>query len=185
MNQPGYRQAIADYIRAHALPPDKFSHQPRLYQLAKRLAEGRPFDDDVLYAAAWMHDLGAFVGHRPEDPTGAGGVDHVAYTVKETPALLRQFGFPAKKSPLCLKPSARICPRLGPHPGKARCCATRTSSNSSGPSASCALPAKRAATRGLSGLATRCGFCEKMRSNCPRSFSSIPRAVWPNRDCKC
>jgi len=60
---------MVEYIRAQAKPPDKFSHQPRLYQLAKRLAEGRAFDDDVLYAAAWMHDLGVFIGHRPEDPT--------------------------------------------------------------------------------------------------------------------
>ena len=99
MNQPGYRQAIADYIRAHAKPPDKFSHQPRLYQLAKRLAEGRPYDDDVLYAAAWMHDLGVFVGHRPEDPVALATWDHVAYAVKEAPKLLQQLGFPAAKIP--------------------------------------------------------------------------------------
>jgi len=41
MQQSGYREAIVDYIRAQAKPPDKFSHQPRLYQLATRLAEGR------------------------------------------------------------------------------------------------------------------------------------------------
>jgi uncharacterized protein len=103
MNQPGYRQAIADYIHANAKPPDKFSHQPRLYQLAKRLAEGRPYDDDVLYAAAWMHDLGVFAGHRPEDLAALAAWDHVAYTVKEAPALLRQFGFPADKIPAVLE----------------------------------------------------------------------------------
>ena len=59
---------MVEYIRTQAKPPDKFSHQPRLYQLAKRLAEGRAYDDDVLYAAAWMHDLGVFIGHRPEGP---------------------------------------------------------------------------------------------------------------------
>src|SRR5437763_16954277 len=68
MNLPAYRQAIANYIRTHANPPDKLSHQPRLYHLAKQLAGGQPFDDDVLYAAAWLHDLGVFIGHRPEDP---------------------------------------------------------------------------------------------------------------------
>jgi hypothetical protein len=36
MTQSGYRQAIVDYIRAQANPPDKFSHQPRLYWLATR-----------------------------------------------------------------------------------------------------------------------------------------------------
>lgn len=52
MNANGYRQAIADYVLANARPPDKFSHQPRLYRLSRQLAEGRSFDDDVLYAAA-------------------------------------------------------------------------------------------------------------------------------------
>ena len=64
-----FREAIAEYIRSHAKPPDKFSHQPRLYRLARELAQDQPFDDDVVYAAAWLHDLGVFIGHRPEDPT--------------------------------------------------------------------------------------------------------------------
>jgi uncharacterized protein len=103
MNQPSYRQAIADYIRTQAKPPDKFTHQPRLYHLAKRLAEGQPCDDDVLYAAAWLHDLGVFVGHRPEDPVALAAWDHVAYAVKEAPRLLHQLGFPAAKIPLVVE----------------------------------------------------------------------------------
>jgi len=39
MTEANYRQAIAGYIRANAKPPDKFSHQPRLYHLAKRLLQ--------------------------------------------------------------------------------------------------------------------------------------------------
>ncbi|HWH71945.1 MAG TPA: HD domain-containing protein [Candidatus Sulfotelmatobacter sp.] len=103
MSQPGYREAIAQYIRAQAKPPDKFSHQPRLYRLACRLAAGQPFDDDVLYAAAWMHDLGVFIGHRPEDPAQLAAWDHVAYVSKQAPDLLRQFGFPEAKIPAVLE----------------------------------------------------------------------------------
>ena len=99
MSEPSYRQAIANYIRANADPPDKFSHQPRLYQLAKSLAENQPFDDDVLYAAVWMHDLGVFIGHRPEDPVKLSGWDNVGYAMNKTPELLRQFGFPLGKIP--------------------------------------------------------------------------------------
>src|SRR5256885_14307742 len=102
MNQSGYRQAIADYVRSNAKPPDKFSHQPRLYQLASRLAEGRPFDEDVLYAAAWMHDLGVFIGHRPEETAALAKWDHVAYAIREAPALLKRFGFPPQKIPAVL-----------------------------------------------------------------------------------
>jgi uncharacterized protein len=94
-----YREAIAGYIRAEANPPDKFSHQPRLYQLAKQLAQGQPFDDDVLYAAAWLHDIGVFIGHRPEDPIALAKWDSVAYALKEAPGLLERFGFPNEKIP--------------------------------------------------------------------------------------
>jgi uncharacterized protein len=98
-----YRDAIADYIRTQANPPDKFSHQPRLYELAKQLAQGQPFDDDVLYAAAWMHDIGVFIGHRPEDPTELANWDNVAYAVKEAPGLLKPFGFPVQKIPAVIE----------------------------------------------------------------------------------
>ena len=73
LSEPNFREAIAEYIRAQAKPPDKFSHQPRLYHLAKQLAEGQPFDDDVLHAASWMHDRACLpvTGRRPG---GAGGL---------------------------------------------------------------------------------------------------------------
>src|SRR5215471_4168282 len=96
MDQP-YREAIAQYIRAHAKPLDKFSHQPRLYELAKRVAEGAPFDDDALYAAAWLHDIGVFIGHRPEDPSALAKWDNVAYAIDRAPAILREAGFPEGK----------------------------------------------------------------------------------------
>ena len=103
MNQPRYREAIAEYIRAQAKPPDKFTHQARLYRLAKELAQGQPYDDDVLYAAAWMHDLGVFYGHRPEDPAALASWDHVAYAIKQAPGLLRQFEFPETKIPAAME----------------------------------------------------------------------------------
>jgi uncharacterized protein len=93
-----YRDAIVDYVRENAKPADKFSHQPRLYRIAQQLAEGKSHDDDVLFAAAWLHDIGVFIGHRPEDPAALAKWDNVAYAVKEVPALLRQFGFPEEKA---------------------------------------------------------------------------------------
>jgi uncharacterized protein len=99
VDQPDYRAAIAEYIRVQAKPPDKFSHQPRLYELARQLAEDQPFDDDVLFAAVWLHDLGVFIGHRPEDLAALAAWDNVAYAMRETPKVLRQFGFPETKIP--------------------------------------------------------------------------------------
>jgi len=103
MTTPGYQKEITEYIRANALPPDKFSHQPRLYRLAMRLAEGKSFDDEVLFAAAWLHDLGVFVGHRPEGQAELATWDHVAYVFKQAPILLHQLKFPAAKIPAVLE----------------------------------------------------------------------------------
>ena len=94
-----YRPAIEEYVRANAKPADKFSHQVRLYRLASRIAAGQRHDDDVLHAAAWMHDLGVFIGHRPDDPVALGQWDCVAYAMDKTPELLERFGFPKQKIP--------------------------------------------------------------------------------------
>ncbi|HYF66068.1 MAG TPA: HD domain-containing protein, partial [Herpetosiphonaceae bacterium] len=55
------------------------------------------YDDDVLYAAAWLHDLGVFIGHRPEDPAELARWDNVAYAVASVPAILGRLGFPAAR----------------------------------------------------------------------------------------
>lgn len=103
MSQSDFREAIVKYIRIQAQPPEKFSHQPRLYRLAAQLAEGSPFDDDVLFAAAWMHDLGVFTGHRPENPAALAAWDNTVYAMKETPRVLGGLGFPTAKIPMVVE----------------------------------------------------------------------------------
>ncbi len=63
-----FRSRLAEYVRSQALPVDKLGHQPRLYALTRLVGQGLAYDDDVVYAAAWLHDLGVFIGHRPQDP---------------------------------------------------------------------------------------------------------------------
>jgi uncharacterized protein len=92
-----FRDAIASYIRREAQPADKFGHQPRLYALTRLIGEGLDYDDDVVYAAVWLHDLGVFVGHRPEDPAELASWDNVAYALDRTPGILTAVGFPAHK----------------------------------------------------------------------------------------
>jgi uncharacterized protein len=93
----GWRKSVEAYIRAEALPKDKFGHQPRLYALACRIGEGMEYDDDILFAAAWMHDLGVFLGHRPEDREQLARWEHVTYTIARTRELLPGWGFPVEK----------------------------------------------------------------------------------------
>lgn len=97
MSERGWRESVVDYIREEARPVDKFGHQPRLYALATRIGEGREYDDDILFAAAWMHDLGVFLGHRPKDPAQLSRWDHVPYTVRRSRELLADWGFPQEK----------------------------------------------------------------------------------------
>jgi uncharacterized protein len=97
MTQPGWRESVITYIRAEAQPVDKFGHQPRLYALATAIGRGMEYDDDVLFAAAWMHDLGVFLGHRPQDPAELSNWNHVPYTIERSRELLAGWGFPMEK----------------------------------------------------------------------------------------
>ena len=92
-----WREAVVEYIRVEAQPVDKFGHQPRLYALACRIGEGLGFDGDVVFAAAWMHDLGVFLGHRPQDTEELARWNHVPYTIARSRELLAGWGFPAGK----------------------------------------------------------------------------------------
>ncbi len=97
MTHRGWRESVVAYIRVEAQPEDKFGHQPRLYALATEVGAGMDYDDDIVFAAAWMHDLGVFLGHRPEDPTQLSQWDHVPYTIRRSRELLTEWGFPTEK----------------------------------------------------------------------------------------
>jgi uncharacterized protein len=94
-----WRSAVIDYIRREAQPIEKYGHQPRLYALTLAIGEQLAYDDDVVFAATWMHDLGVFYGHRPEDPAALAAWDSVKYAIDRAPGLLAGFGFSAEKLP--------------------------------------------------------------------------------------
>jgi uncharacterized protein len=93
-----FRQAIRDYIAREAQPGDKFGHQPRLYALAQQIGAGHNYDDDVVFAAAWLHDIGVFIGYRPEGEEALARWNNVVYAVERAPGLLDASGFPAEKA---------------------------------------------------------------------------------------
>lgn len=94
--------ALERFIRNHAKPVDKYGHQPRLYALTQQIGNGIIYDDHVVYAAAWLHDLGVFIGHRPEDPEALAQWNHVLYTCERAPQILAEAGFPPAKIPAVL-----------------------------------------------------------------------------------
>jgi uncharacterized protein len=97
-----YLQVLQRIILEQARPGDKFGHQPRLHALTETIGAGLDYDRDVVCAAAWLHDLGVFVGHRPEDPAALSRWDHVAYACAHAPRILREAGFPEHKIPAVL-----------------------------------------------------------------------------------
>jgi len=93
-----FRALIADLVHREARPVDKYGHQPRLYALTRAIGEGQPYDDDIVYAAAWLHDIGVFIGNRPEDPELLRQWDHVKYACDRTTVILAEAGFPGDKA---------------------------------------------------------------------------------------
>jgi len=92
-----FRPGLVEYIREQAKPVEKFSHQPRLYELCKMVGAGETYDDDIVFAGVWLHDLGVFTDHRPEEPAALEAWDCVAYAMKEAPGILQRLGFPSEK----------------------------------------------------------------------------------------
>jgi uncharacterized protein len=97
-----YRSALETYIAIHANPQHKYGHQPRLYALTQQIGVGTAYDDDIVFAAVWLHDLGVFIGHRPKSEDELKTWDHVAYITEKAPTILSKVGFPTYKIPAVL-----------------------------------------------------------------------------------
>src|SRR5260221_2362627 len=74
---------------------DKSDNQQRLYAITRLDGEGQDYDDDVVHAAVWLHDLGVFYGHRPAEIEELKRWDSVKYAMERTPGLLTEFGLPS------------------------------------------------------------------------------------------
>ena len=92
-----FREELVAYIETQAKPREKFGHQPRLYALTKIIGEGSTYDDEIVFAAVWLHDLGVFSGHRPEEIELLKNWDNTKYAMQQAPQLLKRFGFPFQK----------------------------------------------------------------------------------------
>jgi uncharacterized protein len=107
-----WREELVSYIRTEALPIEKFSHQPRLYALTQLIDPNA--DADILFASAWLHDLGVFLGHRPSEKAELEKWDSAAYAVRVTPGILTNLGFPADKIPAVVECIANHQPHNTP-----------------------------------------------------------------------
>jgi len=87
-------------VRLYALAQSRFrhpawgwQHSERDYLMAERLARGDRLriDTDVLFAAAFLHDMAAFM------PCPGPKIEHGECAARQAPKLLRGTGFPMRK----------------------------------------------------------------------------------------
>jgi HD superfamily phosphodiesterase len=91
----GWRDAICKFARAHLVHfAWGYEHGIRDYQLAMKLAreEGVKVDEEVLFAAGLLHDMGGFPPYEKQ------GVDHAVRTTQVIDPVLREAGFPMEKA---------------------------------------------------------------------------------------
>lgn len=92
----GWRKVV-DAFAASKLkhPAWGYAHSQRNYRLASALArqDGVVLDDDVLFAASYLHDIAAFPAYAKE------GADHADRAAELVPQILLEAGFPMDKLP--------------------------------------------------------------------------------------
>lgn len=94
--EAAWRGKVRDFAQAALRHPAwGYSHSVRDYQLARSMAatDHVMIDDDVLFAAAMLHDIAAFPAYAQK------GVDHADRAVDLVGEILKDTGFPMTKLP--------------------------------------------------------------------------------------
>jgi uncharacterized protein len=91
---PDWRATVREFAASHFhLPAWGYPHCERDYALARTLAAADhvTLDDDVLYAAAYLHDMAAFAPWAKEK------LDHTEVAADTVDTVLKDTGFPMQK----------------------------------------------------------------------------------------
>jgi len=89
-----WKRALYEFAKTNSVHPSwGIAHSERDYQTTKSLAqkEGITLDDDVLFAAAFLHDIGGLSPFAQKD------VDHAVRSTQVIEPLLPAWGFPIQK----------------------------------------------------------------------------------------
>lgn len=88
-----WRQELPGFAEQFQHPAWGVAHYQRVYEMSVQLgmSEGAAIDTDVLFAAAYLHDMGAFEPYKQE------GVDHAERSAQEFEPVLTSMGFPSEK----------------------------------------------------------------------------------------
>ncbi|MGZ3694939.1 MAG: HD domain-containing protein [Bdellovibrionota bacterium] len=87
------KQTYAFAVKNVVHPAWGLAHSERDYQVTKTLAykEGIPVDEEALFAAAFLHDIGGLAAFEKK------GMDHAERSVEVIEPLLTSWGFPMEK----------------------------------------------------------------------------------------
>jgi uncharacterized protein len=91
-----WKDKLIEFVKDCKHPAWGFTHFTRVYELSLELATAQKadVDDDALYAAAYLHDIGAFEPFRQE------GRDHSDVAIENCDEILNSIDFPSEKIPL-------------------------------------------------------------------------------------
>lgn len=91
-----WKDKLLEIVKDFEHPAWGFSHFTRVYELSLELAKAQQVnvDDDALYAAAYLHDIGAF------KPYSQKGKDHSDVAIENCDVILGFTDFPSEKIPL-------------------------------------------------------------------------------------
>jgi HD superfamily phosphodiesterase len=91
-----WKSKLLDITKQFEHPAWGISHFRRIYELSLELAKAQQadVDDEALYAAAYLHDIGAFEPYRQE------GIDHSDIAIENCDDILNSIDFPSDKIPL-------------------------------------------------------------------------------------
>ena len=88
-----WKSKLLEFVKPFAHPAWGITHFRRVYELAIKLAEKQNLDvdRDSLFAAAHLHDIGAFEPYRQK------GKDHSDVAIENCSEILLSIGFPKGK----------------------------------------------------------------------------------------
>ncbi|MFX0148508.1 MAG: HD domain-containing protein [Candidatus Hodarchaeota archaeon] len=91
-----WKSKLLEFIKNFEHPAWGKPHFERIYEMSIKLAELNEVevDKDALFAAAYLHDIGAFTPYYSKEK------DHSEIAVKECREILSSIGFPSNKIPL-------------------------------------------------------------------------------------
>ena len=88
-----WKAKLLEFVKPFTHPAWGITHFQRVYKLAIELAEKQDLDvdNDLLFAAAYLHDIGAF------EPYSKKGKDHSDVAIENCSEILLSIGFPEVK----------------------------------------------------------------------------------------